>query len=110
MKKETRNRKQSKKQVLRELKKEARFNIWQLEKWGYSVEKEASTGDMGSKEIEWSEIYSFETFQIYEKGKCIFKGCGYVKLRNFTKLVKRYKHSYGVKNLHTYTDEILTQI
>lgn len=28
----------------------------------------------------------------------------------FTKLVKRYKHSHGVKNLHIYTDEILAQI
>lgn len=110
MTEETRKRKRNKIDTLTELKTEARFNIWQLGKWGYSVEKEASADDIGSEELEWSDIYSFESFRIFEKGKCIFKGCGYVELRNFTKLVKRYKHSHGVKNLHTYTDEILAQI
>lgn len=110
MTEETRKRKRNKIDTLTELKTEARFNIWQLGKWGYSVEKEASADDIGSAELEWSDIYSFESFRIFEKGKCIFKGCGYVELRNFTKLVKRYKHSHGVKNLHIYTDEILAQI
>ena len=39
MKEETKNRKQNKIQVLRELKKEARFNIWLLRKiwiWNYT--------------------------------------------------------------------------
>ena len=110
MTEETRKRKQNKIDTLVELKTEARFNIWQLGKWGYSVDVESSTGDISSKELNWGDIYSYESFRICEKGKCIFRGCSYIELRNFTKLVKRYKHSHGVKNLHTYTDEILAQI
>lgn len=110
MTEQTRKRKQIKIDTLTELKTEARFNIWQLGKWGYSVDIESSTGDICSKELNWGDIYSYESFHIFEKGKCIFRGCSYIELRNFTKLVKRYQHSHGAKSLHTYTDEILTQI
>lgn len=110
MKEETRKYKQIKQQTLRELKREARANIWQLGKWGYSVDIEPVVDKTGCKELDWGEIYSFEKFHIYENGRCVFKGCSYFGLRNFTRLAKRYKHNYGVKKLHSYTNEILVQI
>lgn len=110
MKEETRKTKQTKRQVLNELKREARANIWQLGKWGYSVDIEPIAEKVGWKEMDWGDIYSFESFWISEDGRYIFKGCTYFELRKFTKLVKRYKHNYGVKKLHSYTDEIILKI
>lgn len=110
MKEETRNRKQSKIKVLHELKKEARFNVWILKKMGYSVNIESVSDGKSFKEMDWSEIYSFENFWIYENRRCILCGCNYSDLRNFTKLAKRYKHLYGVKRLHNCTDEIVAKM
>lgn len=110
MKEETRKRKQSKRKALQELKREARFNIWQLRKWGYFVDIKSNTKNTGYKEMDWKDIYSFENFRIYERGKCILKSCNYFDLRNFAKLAKRYKHNYGVKKLNEHTQEMVAQI
>lgn len=110
MKEETKNRKQSKRKALQELQREARINIWQLGKWGYSVDIESIDNDICHKEMTWGDIYSYENFWIHENGRCILRGCSYSGLRNFTKLAKRYKHNYGVRKLHNYTDEIIAKI
>lgn len=110
MKEETKNRKQNKIQVLRELKKEARFNIWLLREMGYSVVIESISDGKSYKEMEWSEIYSYENFWIHENNKCVLRGGSFAELRRFTQLVKRYKHNYGVKNLHNYTNEIISKV
>lgn len=104
----TRKRKLNKKELLAKLKKESRFYIWLLGKWGYSVEIVPSIYD-NNRELDWTEIYLYESFRIIQKGKCILIA-SYIQLRNFTRLVKRYRHRYGAKNIHSYTDELLAQL
>ena len=104
----TRRRKRNKKELLAKLQKESRFDIWLLGKWGYTIEIVPSVHD-GNQELDWTKIYLFESFRIVQKGKCVLTA-SYIQLRNFTRLVKRYRHKYGVKNIHLYTEELLAQL
>lgn len=104
----TRKRKLNKKELLAKLKKESRFNIWLLGRWGYSVEIVPSDHST-NQELDWTDIYRYESFRIIQKGNCILTG-SYIQLRNFTRLVKRYRHRYGAKNIHLYTDELLARL
>ena len=104
----TRKRKLNKKELLAKLQKESRFYIWLLRRWGYSVEIVPSVHD-SNQELDWTDIYRYETFRIIQKGNCILTA-SYLQLRNFSRLVKRYRHRYGAKNIHSYTDELLAQL
>lgn len=104
----TKKRKLNKKELLAKLQKESRFNIWLLGRWGYSVEIVPSSYAT-NQELDWTQIYRYESFRIIQKGNCILTA-SYLQLRNFSRLVKRYRHRYGAKNIHSYTDELLAQL
>lgn len=108
MQDETKKRKNSKAELLSDLQREARQNIFTLKKLRFTVYIEDNRPlDYKFRELTYGELYHFETFHVYSGDNLILCDISFFTLKRFTRVAKRVRRQYGVQKLHEHIIDLL---
>lgn len=103
-------RRHKKQELLNNLKRQARMNIYELKKMRFDVEIWDNLPKTKWRELTFSEIYEAETFFVrHNNGQTLIEDCPFQVLDCFTKFLKQYRKTkgHGIKCLGDNLDDMM---